>query len=271
MKRARITAAAAVLLALFPCAGLHAQRPAGGAPTPPPPAPRAAAPIDLTGYWVSVVTQDWRWRMVTPRKGDYEGIPLTPEGRAMADTWDPAKDEAAGEQCRSYGAPAVMYNPGRVHITWQDDNTLKVEADTGMQTRLFRFGDSKAPAEAPRTWQGVSVAQWQTPRPNVPLLLRPAERSADAPGVVPTGGSLRVVTTNLRAGYLRKNGVPYSENAVLTEYFDLYKRPNGEEILTVTTLVEDPQYLRTTRLVAPIFKKEPNAAKWDPTPCSSTW
>ncbi|HEX7235945.1 MAG TPA: hypothetical protein VF405_03215 [Gammaproteobacteria bacterium] len=241
------------------------------APAQPPPVPRAAAPIDLTGYWVSIVTQDWRWRMVTPAKGDYEGMPLTPEGRALADTWDPAKDEAAGEQCRSYGAPAVMYVPGRVHITWADDNTLKIETDAGMQTRLLHFGDYKAPADTPRSWQGVSVAQWQTPRPNVPMLLRPAERTADAPGVVPTGGTLRVATTNLRAGYLRKNGVPYSENAVMTEYFDLYKRPNGEEILTVTTLVEDPQYLRTTRLVAPIFKKEPNAAKWDPTPCSSMW
>jgi hypothetical protein len=270
MSRARITTVLAGALALSLCARLHAQPP-GAPPRSPPPAPRAAAPIDLTGYWVSIVTQDWRWRMVTPRKGDYEGVPLTPEGRAVADAWDPAKDEAAGEQCRSYGAPAVLYNPTRVHITWQDDSTLKIETDAGMQTRLLRFGDDRAPAAPPRTWQGVSVAQWQTPRPNVPLLLRPAERTADAPGVVPTGGSLRVVTTHLRAGYLRKNGVPYSENAVLTEYFDLYKRPNGEEILTITTLVEDPQYLRTTRLVAPIFKKEPNAAKWDPTPCSSTW
>ena len=164
-----------------------------------------------------------------------------------------------------------MSVPGRLHITWLDDSTLKVETDAGMQTRLLRFGDGKTPADTPRTWQGVSVAQWQTPRPNVPLLFRPAERTADAPAVVPTGGSLRVVTTNLRAGYLRKNGVPYSENAVLTEHWDLYKRPNGEEWLTITTQVDDPQYLRTARLVAPIFKKEPNGAKWDPTPCSSQW
>ena len=164
-----------------------------------------------------------------------------------------------------------MSVPGRLHITWQDDSTLKVETDAGMQTRLLRFGDVKTPADAPRTWQGVSVAQWQTPRPNVPLIFRPAERTADAPAVVPTGGSLRVATTNLRAGYLRKNGVPYSENAVLTEHWDLYKRPNGEEWLTITTVVDDPQYLRTARLVAPIFKKEPNGAKWDPTPCSSRW
>jgi len=273
MSRARTTvvvAANVIALCLVARAGAQPQRP-GAAPPPPPPVPRAAAPIDLTGYWVSIVTQDWRWRMVTPRKGDYEHVPLTQDGRAVADTWDPAKDEAAGEQCRSYGAAALMSVPGRLHITWVDDTTLKVETDAGTQTRLLRFGDGKTAADTPRTWQGVSVAQWQTPRPNVPLVFRPAERTADAPAVVPTGGSLRVVTTNLRAGYLRKNGVPYSENAVVTEHWDVYKRPDGEEWLTITTQVDDPQYLRTPRLVAPIFKKEPNGAKWDPTPCSSTW
>jgi hypothetical protein len=262
---------------------IEAQR---GAPQPPR-APRAAAPIDLTGYWVSIVTQDWRWRMVTPRKGDYQGVQLTPEAAKVADAWDPAKDEAAGEQCKSYGAPALMMVPGRFHITWQDDTTLKVESDAGTQTRLLSFAlpqaqgapsaardkpvDAARPADAARTWQGVSQAQWLMPRPNVPLQLRPADRAADAPPVRPTGGSLQVVTRNLRAGYLRKNGVPYSENAVLTEYWDLSKRSNGEEWLTITTQVEDPQYLRNVRLTAPMFKKEPNGSKWEPTPCSARW
>jgi len=256
---------------------LEAQR-GGGAPQPAS-APKAAAPIDLTGYWVSLVTQDWRWRMVTPRKGDYQGVQMTAEAAKVADAWDPAKDEAAGEQCKSYGAPALMSVPGRIHITWQDDNTLKVDTDAGTQTRLLRFGNVQTPldsardkpADAPRTWQGVSQAQWLMPRPNVPLQLRPADRAADTPPVRPTGGSLQVVTRNLRAGYLRKNGVPYSENAVMTEYWDLYKRANGEEWLTITTQLEDPQYLRAARLTAPIFKKEPDGGKWEPTPCSSRW
>jgi hypothetical protein len=232
---------------------------------------------------VSIVTQDWRWRMVTPRRGDFQGIQITPEAAKVADAWDPAKDEAAGVQCKSYGAPAIMSVPGRLHITWQDDNTLKVETDAGMQTRLLRFALPRGPGapsrssgnvqtpDAPRTWQGVSEAQWLMPRPNVPLQLRPADRAADTPPVRPSGGSLHVVTRNLRAGYLRKNGVPYSENAVMTEHWDLYKRPNGEEWLTITTQVEDPQYLRSVRLTAPLFKKEPNGSKWDPTPCSSRW
>jgi hypothetical protein len=172
-----------------------------------------------------------------------------------------------------------MSVPGRLHITWQNDTTLKVDTDAGLQTRLLQFGNVQTPASAAasagkppeaRTWQGVSEAQWLMPRPNVPLQLRPADRTADAPPLRPTGGSLRVVTTNLRAGYLRKNGVPYSENAVLTEHWDLYKRPNGEEWLTITTQIEDPRYLSNVRLIAPVFKKEPNGSKWDPTPCSAS-
>ena len=264
--------AAGLSLGLLLIASLEAQQRGN---QPPPPPPRAGAPIDLTGYWVSIVTADWRWRMVTPAKGDYQGVQLNAEGRKVADTWDPAKDEAAGEQCRSYGAPALMMVPGRIHITWQDDTTLKVDTDAGTQTRLLRFspsgsGQAATPNE-PRTWQGVSQARWLSPRPDVPLQLRPADRTADAPPIRPTGGSLQVVTKNLRAGYLRKNGVPYSENAVLTEHWDLYKRPNGEQWLTITTQIEDPQYLSNVRLVAPVFKKEANGSKWDPTPCSSRW
>ena len=87
--------------------------------------------------------------MVTPAKGDYQGVQLNAEGRKVADTWDPAKDEAAGEQCKSYGAPALMSVPGRIHITWQDDTTLKVDTDAGTQTRLLRFGrQARADADA---------------------------------------------------------------------------------------------------------------------------
>jgi hypothetical protein len=229
----------------------------GGADGPGAPAtatPRAGAPIDLTGYWVSVITQDWRWRMVTPAKGDYGSVPITLEAKKVGDAWDPAKDEAAGERCKAYGAPAIMAAPTRLHLTWQDGNTLKVETDTGTQTRLFHFGEWKPGIKTP-SWQGDSVAVWQTGR---------GER-----GAASTGGSLRVVTTNVRAGYLRKNGVPYSENAVLTEYWDLASEPNGDRWITITSMVEDPKYLRVPYVTALQFKKESDGAKWEPTPCSA--
>jgi len=211
---------------------------------------RSGAPFDLTGYWVSVVTQDWRQRMVVPPKGDYESIPITVEAKRVGDAWDPAKDEAAGEQCKSYGAPAIMRVPGRVHITWRDDLTLKVDVDAGQQTRLFHF-DAAAASGAPN-WQGYTAAKWET-----------ASGGKSA--------ALKTVTTRLRPGYLRKNGVPYSANAVLTEYWDLFMLPDGQVWLTITTTVDDPLYLRTPWLTALHFKKEADGSKWDPSPCSAFW
>ena len=126
----------ALTATLWLAPGIDAQR--GGAQGPAP-TPRAAAPIDISGYWVSLVTDDWRWRMVTPPKGDYLYLPLNPAGRQAADNWDPAKDEAAGEQCKGYGAPSIMHLPGRLRITWEDDSTLKLDADAGTQTRVFQF------------------------------------------------------------------------------------------------------------------------------------
>ena len=96
-----------------------------------PPSPQAQAPIDLTGWWVSVVTEDWRWRMVTPPKGDYTSIPINNEGRRVGAEWDPARDEREGNACKAYGAAAIMRVPGRLHITWQDERTLKIETDAG--------------------------------------------------------------------------------------------------------------------------------------------
>jgi hypothetical protein len=221
---------------------------------------KASAPIDLTGYWVSVVTEDWRWRMVTPPKGDYASIPITQAAKDLADTWDPSKDEAAGEQCKSYGAPALMRVPGRVRISWDNDNTLKVEFDAGMQTRLFHFGDWKSTGGMP-TWQGNSIAKWETPR-------APAVGGKTAANKF---GTLKVVTDHLRPGYLRKNGVPYGANAVLTEYWDLLNGQKGDQWLVITTLVEDPTYLQGPWVTGLHFKREATGAKWDPTPCSSRW
>lgn len=245
------SAFAALLVSLLATAAVGAQNRGTQAPLS---TARADAPIDLTGYWVSVVTQDWRWRMVTPAKGDYASIPITAEAKKVGDSWDPAKDEAAGEQCKSYGAPALMSIPTRLRITWQDANTLKIETDAGTQTRLFYFGDQRRRRGVP-TWQGDSVALWERPRA--------------ARGVAMKGGSLKVVTSNVRPGYLRKNGVPYSADAVLTEYWDVSADPNGDQWITLTTTVKDDKYLREPWVTALNFKKERDGAKWDPTPCSA--
>ena len=230
----------------------------------PPRSPKAAAPVDLTGYWVSVISEDWRWRMVTPLKGDFASVPLNAAGRKLGETWDPARDQATGQQCRAYGAAAIMRTPGRVHITWQDDATLKMELDAGTQTRLFHF-DGKAPPAAP-SWQGYSVANWERPPRGVEV------QNAIPVFSVPTGlrgRSLEVTTTRLRPGYLRKNGIPYSDKTEVSEYFDYRKHPNGDEWFTVTTVVRDPVYLDSPFITSSDFKKEPDGSKWHPTPCEA--
>lgn len=231
-----------------------------GPPPGPPRTAKASAAEDLTGYWVSLVTEDWRWRMVTPAKGDYDGVPINPAARKVADAWDPAKDEAAGNACRAYGAAAISRVPGRFHITWQDDNTLKLEIDSGTQTRIFHF-NGKPPESGDAGWQGYSVASWDHQAANT--------FGIPGPGGGSGGGSLKVVTTHAKPGYLRRNGVPYSANAVVTEWFDVLKEPDGELYLVVKTLVDDPQYLMGTFITSTHFKREPDGAKWRPTPCAA--
>jgi hypothetical protein len=254
--RSSIATSATVLLLLVGLlstpSGLLAQGRGRGAGPAPAQTPKAAAPIDLTGYWVSVVTEDWRYRMVTPAKGDYQGVPLTPAARAIADTWDPAKEEASGDLCKSYGAPAILRVPGRLHITWQDDQTLRMDTDAGQQTRIFHFGDWKAPA-GPHTIQGDSVAEWE------------------GGGRDASDGSMKVTTLNLKAGFLRKNGVPYSENASLVEYFEVITQPDGSPLLVVTISTTDPQYLRQPFVISSQYKKEPDDTRWKPTACSAKW
>jgi hypothetical protein len=227
-----------------------------------PPTPKDAALIDLTGYWVSIVDEDWRWRMLTPKKGDYASVPLNAEGRRVADTWDPEKDEREGNQCRAYGAAGIMRMPERLHIAWANDNTLRLDTDAGMQARLFHFDGSKWQGEAPG-WQGDSVAAWEK--------MSQRKYTVTLGGPVPgKGGTLKVVTTHMRPGYLRKNGVPYSGNAVLTEYYDRFEYKDNSYLL-VTSVVDDPKYLTTAFVTSGQFKREPDAAKWDPSPCRPLW
>jgi hypothetical protein len=220
-----------------------------------PSTPRSLAPIDLTGYWVAIISEDWRWRMVTPPKGDFPSIPINMEAQRIAEAWDPVKDEAAGEQCRAYGAPGLMRGPTRLHITWLDDSTLKLETDYGMQTRLFRF-NAATQAPGPRSWQGASHAEW---------IVVGGGRGRGAQRF----GSMKSVTRNLRPGYLRKNGVPYSANTVYTEHWDVHTDSGGDRYLVVTNIVEDPTYLQLPWITAIHFKQERDGSKWDPTPCDA--
>ena len=237
-----------------------AEQPAGqgrGGPPPAPPTPQAGAPIDLTGTWVSVVNEDWRWRMVTPPKGDYASVPLNAEARKIADAWDTSKDG----QCDAYGAAGLMRIPMRLAVSWENPSTLKLETDAGQQTRRLNFEAAQQPG-GPPTWQGSSVAEWERVGGGRG---GGGGRAGGAPP--PAGGSLKVVTTNMRAGWLRKNGVPYSENTRLQEYYDTFTEPDGTSWLVVTSTVSDPKYLTADFVTSTHFRKEPDRSKFAPATC----
>lgn len=208
--------------------------------------PREAAPVDLTGYWTSYLAEATRYRMFTPPRGDYASVVLNPAGRALADTWDPERDAADGRACLAYGVGNIMRMPVRLHIEWADDYTLAIRTDHGQQGRLLRFDGPRWTPGDERSLQGDSVARWD-------------------------GRTLSVETRNMSAGYLRRNGVPYSENAVVNEYFDVRVHPNGEVWFTVTTKVGDPTYLVRPLYTSSDFKKLDGADEWNPSPCVSEW
>jgi hypothetical protein len=249
-----------VCLAVLAAVAFHAPLlDAQPTPTPPPPpaAPRAAAPIDLTGQWVAIVNEDWRWRMVTPPKGDYASVPLNDEGRRVADQWTEAQDGG----CEAYGAAGLLRMPTRLRIRWQGDDHLVVETDAGRQTRTLQFGTP--PPTATPSLQGQSVAKWVTP-----------PRPPGGPGLAGAGGGesrgggyLEVNTTNLTGGWLRRNGVPYSADAAVTEYFARFAAPNGDEWLMVTTIVDDSRYLTQRYITSSHFRREPEGGRWNPRAC----
>ena len=241
----------------------------GGPPPPPPPQGRVGAPVDLTGTWVAVVTEDWEWRMVTPVPGDYTSVAalMSPQGRKLADSWTPAMDG----RCEAYGVGGVMRMPLRLRISWQDDLTLEIDTDAGQQTRLLRFTPPGQPAAAmtaiaaqPKTLQGYSMAEWVRSGGAQDAFL---ERQVGAAGGTPRWGSLRVVTRNMLPGWLRRNGVPYSDNTTVTEHFTRFSHPDAGDWFIVTTVVEDPTYLTQPFITSSNFKKEPNDSKFTPAPC----
>jgi hypothetical protein len=260
MMRAVFVVTVAAVLALSLVVPVHAQRAQAAAPVTPPTA-QAFAPFDLTGYWVSVIVDEWRFR-VSPQKGDILYLPINQEARQAAASWDPANDEAAGKQCKAYGAVGLMQRPGRLHITWETPSALKMDADAGGQTRVLRFGAAPADKGQP-SWQGYSAAEWQLPGGR--------GRRGAAPAAEPQRGTrpgtLKIVTTNMLPGYIRKNGVPYSGSAVLTEYVQRLGGQEGDAYLALTATVDDPVYLTQPFVRTYTFKKQPDAAGWDPTPC----
>jgi hypothetical protein len=221
--------------------------------------PRERALIDLTGQWVAIVNEDWRWRMVTPPVGDTESLPVNARARAAAAEWDLERDTAEGNLCKAFAGPGLMRQPTRIRIDWEDGDTLKLDFDAGRQVRRFEF--AAQPAAEP-SLQGHSEAQW---------FRQTQSRGVFGQRTPPEGGSLVVRTTQLTGGYLRPNGVPFSERTTVKEFFNAFTLPGDAGTwLVVTTVVSDPEFLTTDLITSSQFKKETGRAGWSPRPCEIT-
>jgi hypothetical protein len=263
MRTFRSVVSGALLLQLTLASTVAVAQTPGGFQPPPPSSPRESAQVDITGSWVALVTEDWLWRMVTAPKGDVTSIPVNQRGRQTANEWNLEQDNGNGEQCRAFGAAGLMRLPTRLQITWQDDNTLRINTDAGEQTRLLNFA-ANVPVPNEPSWQGHSVAAWT--RAVGGFDMRALFGGARPAG--PIKAALKVETDHLRPGYLRKNGVPYSAETQLTEYFSTVSAA-GNEYLTVMTVVRDPVYLNGAFVTSSQFRKEADALNWNPTPCTT--
>jgi hypothetical protein len=219
--------------------------------------PRERALIDITGQWVAVVNEDWRWRMITAPVGDTSSLPVNAAARAAAAAWDIDKDRAEGNLCRAFGAAGLIRQPTRIRVDWEDDATLKLEFDAGQQERLLHFGTAEPPAE--HSLQGFSTASWYKQRVTRGVL----------GGGAGTKGALHVSTTHLAPGYLRPNGVPYSEQTVMKEFIHTFTLPGtAGSWLIVTSIIEDPVYLTQELVLSTQFRKETDdTSGWEPRDC----
>jgi hypothetical protein len=267
-------AASLVLFSVLTSDPIWAQRPTTARQSPESPqSAQQMAPFDLSGYWVSVVSEDWRWRMLTPPKGDYTSVPLNAEGIKATNMWTPAEDGS----CKAYGMAGLMRMPTDLHITWASPNSLKIDTDWGEQTRLLQFKADDAAPGAP-TLQGHSLASWEIPIPVAIGQYRPAQGAIDLNGNVVSrpqsgprvpGGWLKVVTGDLAPAWLRRNGIPYGPNTKVTEYFQTFRDPIGREWFDVLTVVEDPEYLAQPYITSSDFRRLPDGSSWSPHPCKT--
>jgi hypothetical protein len=229
----------------------------------PPASARDAAPVDLTGTWVSLVTEDWIERMSpdSPASGTGGGFGFG-RGRGAADA---GTQITSDDPCAAYGAGAIMRVPGRVKIRWEDDSTLLFEYDAGSQRRIIHFSDD-APAQADTSLQGWSTASWQAGagggnrgRGGPPASLQS--------GAAARWGSLKIVTTDLSPGYLITSRSWYGVNAMLTELIRIHS-DFGQPYFTVTAIIEENGTVTST--TSSTFKKESGASGFDAGKCEIT-
>lgn len=178
-----------------------------------------AAQIDFSGEWAPRMYEDQPERVPGPELGDYLGIPINDAARMRAETWDASIQTLPEWQCRPHSADYIWRGPSNLRI-WKEVDPVSREITAfhaewlrSVDRAIFLDGRPHPPEGALHTWAGYSTAKWD-------------------------GDILTITTTHLKEGYLRRNGLPRSDQATLTEHWIR----NGD-FLTVVTIVHDPVYL----------------------------
>jgi hypothetical protein len=191
--------------------------------------------FNLVGYWTGMYHEDELERTDPgPPPGDYLGFPINEAGRYHADSWDADLVSVLEHQCIPHPAPYSMRGPANLTIYRLNDSSTRqlqafvIEGTFGGATRTIWMDGRPHPSKfSPHTWAGFSTGEWE-------------------------GDTLKVVTTHIKAGYLRRNGLMYSDEATYIEFFNLH-----DKYLTVTTLTEDPVYLTESLLRTESFVWNP--------------
>jgi hypothetical protein len=186
----------------------------GLAPSP------ARAQADLTGSWGPRYHEDQPERIPGPELVNYLGLPINEAARQWALSWDPSRLTLEEHQCQVHVSPYIYRGPLQLRI-WEerDPNTealiaIKNYISTYEQTRtIWMDGRPHPPDYAAHTWQGFSTGTWE-------------------------GDMLTVTTTHIKQGWIRRNGLPESDLATLTEHFIRHG-----EYLTHISVLTDPVYL----------------------------
>ncbi len=197
----------------------------------------AGAETDLTGYWAPIMHEDRIFRTAGPSPRDYSGLPINDAARAIADVWNPEDNYKPENQCEMHGAAYIMRSPLRFELSYDDADTIsiKIELEMGRERKIYLAGRAREPG--PATDMGHSVGRWD-------------------------GDTLTVTTTHMRQKYIRRNGVPNSEEAVMTEHFVRHG-----DLLTLISIIEDPVYLTTPLIRSVSFNLLDQEFKWIRFPC----